>query len=159
MLKLFFSTVAILPIAILPWISSQAETLDVAIQEDAFKVRVSDPNIAAIEACKAGQLPIFFQEQYVTTHSAEFIQQGLEAAKACDDVTITIVPILPKDAQASDIADSVLRTVELASYIDEAVHITDQEITLHVAKTAREDEITTLYINGRAAILNVDATG
>ncbi len=162
MLRLLFCTAAILPIAIIPWMTSRADTAEavsqdaVYVEETSYAELVTDPNIDALSHCDEGELPVFFREGLVTTHSAEFIAEGLEAAEGCGEVEVTIVPLLPEEAGPDEIAQMQHRTAELDDYVEAAADVLDTPVDIDVANEPVEEEITTLYINGRAAILKVD---
>jgi len=159
MMKLLFCTAAVLPIGIVPWIISEPDQMDIVIQDASYSELVTDPNIEALSNCDVGELPVFFRDGLVTMHSAEFITDGLDAAEDCGPVDVTIIPILPTDAGDSDIATSVIRTAELSDYVEAVSELSDVDVDLDVADTPREDDISTLYINGRAAILRIDPEG
>ncbi|MGB3456848.1 MAG: hypothetical protein WBG08_06945 [Litorimonas sp.] len=156
MLRLLFCTAAILPIAVIPWMTSEADTAVPAVQEASYAELVTDPSIDALSDCETGELPIFFRDDLVTTHSAEFIVEGLEAAEGCGSVDVTIVPLLPEEAAASDHAESEARAEELALYVEAAADQGNVDVDLGVAQEPVEEEISTLYMNGRAAILRID---
>lgn len=156
MLRLLFCTVAILPIGIVPWMTSKADTLDVELADATYAELVADPSLAALSDCETGELPIFFHDQYVTTHSAEFIIDAVEAADDCGEVEVTIIPVLPEYADADIERESVARTAQLAEYVDATARVTQADIRIDISEAPFKDDISTLYINGRAAILRID---
>ncbi|WP_298915978.1 hypothetical protein [uncultured Algimonas sp.] len=156
MLRLLFCTAAILPIGIIPWVSTKADTVEMEAPEASYAELVKAPNIDALSNCETGELPVFFHDSLVTTHSAEFILDGLEAAEDCGDVDVTIIPVLPEGANAADMSQSVQRTAELSEYVEAAADAGTFDVALDIAKAPTEEEISTLYINGRAAILRID---
>ncbi len=155
MLRLLFCTAAIVPIAIIPWMTSEADTLPVQVEDATYAELVTDPNLDALSACEMGELPVFFHDALVTTHSAEFIADGLRSAEGCGNVEVTIIPILPEYADEDDLENSVERTTELAAYIQAAAEVTDTTIAIEIVNQPVKDDISTLYINGRAAILRI----
>ncbi|MEM7729282.1 MAG: hypothetical protein AAF311_08405 [Pseudomonadota bacterium] len=156
MLRLLFCTVAIVPIAIIPWMTSQADTVEPIAADATYAELVTDPNIDALSECDTGELPVFFQDGLISAHSAEFIVDGLQAADGCGEVDVTIVPVLPEDADTSDVVKSMRRTAELSDYVESAADVGDFAVELETIAEPREEEISTLYMNGRAAILRID---
>lgn len=156
MLKLFFYTITIFPLGLLPLVITHSDQITHDIDDRTYVERITDPNIASLESCGVGELPIFFDNGLVTTHSAEFIHDGLEAAQACGYLDVTIIPILPEDARETELMKSVHRTAELRDYLSAVATVTEANIDMDVAKEPREDTVKTLYINGQAAILKID---
>ncbi|GLQ21162.1 hypothetical protein ACFFUB_06630 [Algimonas porphyrae] len=156
MLRLLFCTAAILPIAIIPWMTSEAETLDPVMGEASYTELVTDPNLDALNDCRVGELPVFFHDALITTHSAEAINAGMKSAEACGDVTVTVIPVLPAYADSQDLNQSDRRTTELVAYVDAAAKTVNASMDIEIVDRPVEDDISTLYINGRAAILRID---
>ena len=150
MLRLLFCTAAIIPIAILPWATEEADAIEADVVDASYAELVRDPSIAALSQCESGELPIFFHDELVTTHSAEFIHEGLEATQDCGAVTVEIVPVLPVHAETEDLAESLQRTAELR----EIVRLSGMEAV--VSPEPQRPEGSSLYLNGRAAILRIE---
>lgn len=150
MLRLLFCTVAIAPIAILPWVTQEADAIEADAVDSSYAELVRDPSIDALSQCEEGRLPIFFHDELVTMHSAEFIHEGLAAVESCGDITVEIIPVLPAHAESEDIAESLHRTAEL----QELVRLSGAKAV--VADEPRRPEGSSLYLNGRAAILRIE---
>lgn len=150
MLRLLLCTAAFVPVAILPWFSNEAEAIDDTSIAPNYVSTITDPQLSALRNCETGELPIFFHDDLITTHSAEFIDSGLAAVENCGAVEVTIIPVLPEQSDGGDIAQSVVRMAELS----EVIRVSGQQS--HISNDIIEDEVTTLYINGRAAILRID---
>ena len=151
MLRLLFCSAALLPIAILPFFTTEADALDVDASTEAvsYAEAVRAPSIASLADCEAEDLPVFFHDEYVTTHSAEFIRDGLQAAEGCGAMEIVVIPVLPDFAEAEDRAQSEERAVELREMVRDsgyAVSISDEPV---------QEDGSALYLNGRAAILQI----
>lgn len=155
MLRLLFCTAAIFPIAIIPWMTSEADTLPVQVEDATYAALVTDPSLNALSLCEMGELPVFFHDAFVTTHSVEFIAEGLQSTEGCGSVDVTIIPILPEYADEADFESSALRATELTAYVQAVAEITDTPIAIEIANQPVKDDISTLYINGRAAILRI----
>lgn len=157
MLRLLFCSAALLPIAIIPWVNSGADTVDAiatsGFEQPSYAEAVRAPAIEALADCETSDLPVFFHDGLVTSHSAEYIQRGLRKAAACGDYDVTIVPVLPEDADGAERSLSVERTAELR----ELVRLSDETgADLSIGKTIEADEVPTLYINGRTAFLRIE---
>ena len=157
MLRLLFCSAALLPIAIVPWMNSDAGTIATATSgnhdQPSYAEAIRAPAIDALEACEASDLPVFFHDGLVTSHSAEYIQRGLQTAAECGGYDMTIVPVLPEEADGDERAESIARTAELR----ELVRLSDETgADLTVAKTMESDDVPTLYINGRSAFLRIE---
>ena len=150
MLRLLFCSAALLPIAVIPWFTSEATTIEATAADVTYAELVREPNIEALSDCDTGELPIFFHDNYVTTHSAEFIQQGLSAADGCGELDVVIVPVLPEFAESDDFAESVERTAELREMV------LNNGLDVTVASEPIQDDASALYVNGRAAILRIE---
>ena len=154
MLRLLFCTAAILPIAIVPWVMGDDGTDAVAAQpgvvDATYAEQVRAPRIETLEECEAETLPVYFHDDMVTTHSVEFIAQGLDVASECGEVSATIIPVLPEFADSADKAESVERTAELREIMRQA------GVDTTVSQQPLEPEAGALYLNGRAAILRIE---
>ncbi|MGB6231705.1 MAG: hypothetical protein WBF53_16430 [Litorimonas sp.] len=156
MLRLLVSTAAILPIGVISWMSSTKASVEPVAVEETYAELVTDPQLDALSDCEAASLPIFFDEEDVTVHSAEFIQSGLEAAEDCGPLDVTLVPVVPEAEELQDLAESDARIQELAEQVTTSASFTHADIDMDVAEDPREEEVATLYINGRAAIVRID---
>ena len=152
MLRLLFSTAAILPIAVIPWLTDDGDALADVPVTAATATSASldaDPALAALADCTVEELPVFFHDSYVTLHSAEYVHQGLDAAKACGAVDVTIVPVLPADAVSEETDESEARTAELVALIDAI------GLDARIADTAVPPS-EALFLNGQAALLRIE---
>lgn len=156
MLRLLFSTAAILPIGVISWMASSSDEIEPVVMEESYSELVTDPKIESLESCETTTLPIFFEDADVTDHSADFIRNGLEAAEGCGEIDVTVVPVLPDYADKGDEAESDLRVTELLEQVATSAEFADVDIALKIAQEPREEEVSTLYINGRAAILRIE---
>ena len=152
MLRLLFSTAAILPIAVIPWLTDEGDALADVPVTTATATSASldaDPALAALADCTTEELPVFFHDSYVTLHSADYVHQGLDAAAACGAVDITIVPVLPANAAPDEADESRARTAELAALID-AIGLDARVAEASVAPSEA------LFLNGQAALLRIE---
>ena len=156
MLRLLFCSAALLPIGIVPWMTSEADVMSEIMTTQTYAERVTDPSIDALSDCDVGELPVYFMDDLITSHSAEFIAEGFTAAEGCGSFDITIIPVLPKSAGDVEKSHSAQQTAELSAYIQDAANISRVDVRIDVADFPREDDISTLYMNGRAAILRID---
>lgn len=156
MLRLLFYSAALVPLASVPWMTSKAYIPQNEVTRSVDPQYVAEPNMDALTACQTGEVPVFFHDELILTHSAEFITESLKAMKGCGRVNLEIVPILPKEAQQSDIDMSQKRMAELKAYVTSVSDIAEIETDLRILDEPRRDDVSTLYMNGRAATIQID---
>lgn len=107
MIKLLLSSAFIAPCIILPLIGS-ANTSNMAFTTPSFEDTYIEPEFKQLENCRAAELDVYFHEDYVTMHSAEYVADGIKRAEDCKNATYTITPIIPTTSYADE--DTILNT-------------------------------------------------
>lgn len=156
MLKLLFYSAVLIPLVSLPWITTKADAVPQASVDLSYEAKITEPNVEALTNCDAADVPVFFHDDLILTHSAEFITESLQAAKACGSVDLTIIPVVPDDAEARDLELSKIRMAELNAYIGAVTERANINARLEQVEKPVTDEVSTLYMNGRAAIIQID---
>ena len=113
MFKLFLISAAVIPVAIIPWLNSSASTVAV----DAEWIDDDEPAVSRLEVCKDAEMSIFFKDIYITTPSAEYILEGVQALSNCKNITFEIIPLIEEGAEENDVKHSLRQAQELKDYI------------------------------------------
>jgi hypothetical protein len=154
MLKLLFCSALIAPCLILP-LANSAEIAAISYNsansvdfEDAFV----EPVYKSLENCETSELDVFFHAEYITFHSAEYIEEALSLAKDCGSVEYVINPIQPSITPATNADETAL----VEAQTNELVLVLEAYgIDAKVGPTDVQDEFNSLSVNGRAAILKI----
>jgi len=151
MLKMLISSVALSPCFL--WAVAGAQKPEpVEFSTPSFESYYIDPEFERLEVCKAAEIDVFFHNQYVTMHSAEYIAEAIELAKKCEDVEYMIQPIQP------------IYALDEAMGPEEATEIQAEELLLilkahgvdaKITETQVQSKFDSLSENGRTAILKI----
>lgn len=155
MLRLLFLSAAILPVAIVPFLTHEADTIeDAAVEEASYAQVVREPSLEALADCETEDVPVFFSDEDVSRHSERFIADSLDTAQTCGtDVSVVIIPVLPSGADHAARAESVERTAELQEVVRQ------NGLRARIAPAPRDAAAESLYLSGRAAILRIEPEG
>jgi hypothetical protein len=153
MLRLIFCIFAILPVGVIPWVSTSAnvEINKVRKLSNVQQMDILPPR--QLTECEAAQLPVFFHDDLITTHSADAIAASLNSTLSCDKLQAEIIPIVPMDAKPKDYEMMYRRLSELNAYMDAASEQKNMTVIVKTSSQPVQDDVSTLYMNGRAAIL------
>jgi len=149
MLKLLLCSAFMAPCFIIPFIGTSTESYITDYETTSYEEAYVEPEFEQLENCEAAELDVFFHENYITSHSAEYIAEGIELSKDCGDANYVITPIIPasSDAKAADIVD--IQTKELSLILKA------HGVNAKVARTDKQAEFNSLSANGRTAILKI----
>lgn len=149
MLKLFLCSAFIAPCFIIPFTGTSAESYITKYETTSFEEAYIEPEFSQLENCKAAELDVFFHENYITSHSAEYIAEGIELSKDCGDAKYVITPIIPasSDDKAADIVDTQTKELSLI--------LKAHGVNAKVARTDKQAEFNSLSANGRTATLKI----
>ena len=156
MFKLLLYSAALIPVVSLPWMTSRADVVPEATKAYSFDTHIAEPNMKSLSQCEKGTIPVFFHDGLILTHSAEFITESLQATRACDSVDVEIIPVIPGEARAGDIELSRVRMAELNAYVTSVSQTANMKTRLKVHNEPVKEDVSTLYMNGRAAIIQID---
>lgn len=151
MLRLLFCTASIVPIAFIPWMTTKAKPVP-AVETSYYDTA----DLELLSQCAADDIPVFFHDNLITSHSADDINTSLIAASDCGDMTVTVVPVLPDYADDRDLALADRRATQLLAHVDQVAEQTNTDMRLEIVNPPLREDISTLYINGRAAILRIE---
>lgn len=148
MLKLLLCSAMIIPCFVVP-LSGAAKSQMTSVNKTSFEDAFIEPEFEQLERCKSAELDVFFHENYITMHSAEYLAEGIEIAKSCGNANFTITPIIPTASHVDkrDILD--LQTKELSLIL--RAHGVEPIVT----KADIQSEYNTLSANGRTAVLRI----
>ena len=156
MFKLLFYSTVLIPLVSLSWMTTKADAVPKAAVDMSYEARITEPNVKALTNCDTAEVPVFFHDDLILTHSAEFITESLQAASACGSVDLTIIPVIPDDAEGRDLELSKIRLAELNAYVGAVTETAKINVRLEQVEKPVTDEVSTLYMNGRAAIIQID---
>ena len=148
MLKLLLCSAMIVPCFIIPF-TGAAKNQMASVYKTSFEDAYIEPELRQLERCKAAELDVFFHENYITTHSAEYLAEAIEIAKSCGNADFSITPIIPTVSHIDEGDVLNLQTEELTLILK--AHGVDAKIT----KADIQSEYNTLSANGRTATLTI----
>lgn len=148
MLKLLLCSAFIAPCIILPF-TGNAKSQMVSFETTSYEEAYVEPEFEQLENCEAAELDVFFHENYITSHSAEYIAEGIELSGICGDASFIITPIIPSASHVS--ASEVLTTQTRELSLILKAH----GVTARVANADVETEFDGLSANGRTATLKI----
>ena len=148
MLKLLLCSAMIVPCFIIPF-TGAAKNQMVSLHKTSFEEAFIEPELKQLENCETAELDVFFHENYITTHSAEYLAEGIDIAKSCGKADFLITPIIPTSSHidAVDVLD--VQTQELSLVLKA------HGVNATVTKAIIQSEYNTLSANGRTATLKI----
>lgn len=149
MLKLLLCSAFIAPCFIIPLSGMSSEVQDVSYETTSFEEALIEPEFEQLDKCQSAELDIFFHENYITLHSAEYLAEGIKLSEVCDNANFIITPIIPSSSHIN--ADDVVNT-----HTDElSLILKAHGISSTVAKPNVQTEFNSLSANGRTATLKI----
>ena len=145
MFKLLLCSVFFAPLIVLP-LSASTDRKMPSYGADFDSVYV-DPELEKIDACENADLDIFFHEEFITSHSAEYLSEGLNRVSDCATGDLAIQPVLQADATSTDETLLKAQITELKIIIE--AHDYDAKV-LPLRALQSSDAFS---LNGRAAIV------
>jgi|GEM_PF-2092937 len=152
MLKLLLSTAIISPCFIIPLSKISANTSLTSYSAPSFEDVYVEPQLQRLENCQSATLDVFFHDEYVTLHTAEYLAQAVRLAKSCDNADYVINPIVPA-SQMGVTADLLEAQTQELSLILKA-----HGVEPRTADPQIQAEFNSLSVNGRTAILSIAIT-
>ena len=148
MLKLLLYSAFIVPCVILPFTASTDDQI-MSYKSVSFEKAYIEPEFEQLEKCEAAELDIFFHENYVTSHSAEYITAGLELSSACSAASYIIIPVVPSNSYIDENDVLETQTQELSSLLNA------HGINAKIADAEYQQDFNSLSANGRTAKLKI----
>lgn len=145
MFKLLLCSVFFAPLIVLPL--SASTDREISSQSADFDSVYVDPELEKIDACENADLDIFFHEEFITTHSADYLNDGLNRLSDCATGDVAIQPILSANATTFD--EDLLK-VQI-SELELILEAHDYDANVLPLKTLKS--VDAFSLNGRAAIV------
>lgn len=155
MLKLLLTSALFTPCIMFQCLNS-GDVDKVAYSATSFDEHFVEPVLENLEACKTAEIDIFFHDQYITMHSAEYLADAISLSSSCEGAKYIVKPIQPSTSRTAHMGQEELikaQTQEL-SYLLEAHGVVSE-----INPTDVEDKFNSLSVNGRAAILRIVIDG
>jgi hypothetical protein len=149
MLKFLLTAAVITPAVIYPFVGT-AKSKMVAYNKVSFEDVHIAPEFKQLENCKSAELDVFFHDNYITTHSSEYIAEGLELAANCGTASYTITPVVPS---ISYVSEDVVRGPHAQELL---LVLRAHGVNAKIANTEFQDDFDSLTANGRTAKLKID---
>lgn len=150
MLRFLFCLVFIAPIFFVPsLLGNQDAVASIEIEEDTYDA-FTDAKLTALDACEAETIPVYFSDIFVETHSAEFLHSAVDAASDCGNATARIVGLKFDTMNDVELELSEQQVEEVAEFLNA------YEVNLNIEQAAREIELDTRAVNGRAVIVEFE---
>lgn len=149
MLKFLLCSAIALPCTVLPFIT--ADNVEAPLYETAtFAEAYQEPRLDKIAQCEDTQIGIFFHEELLESHSAEYIRNSVEEASSCHDANYIIHPLSTENPSA-DYTQTLHAQAQELSLTLEAYGI-----TAVISDPVLLDRPDSLLLNGRTAFLEID---
>lgn len=148
MFKLLLSSAIFTPCIIAPLFFSAASDVPV-FETNNVQTAYIEPELDKLERCQDAELDVFFHDEYVTLHSAEYLADSIEIAKTCGNARYIVTPIDPKSVGISTRIDESVYTEEVSLLLK--AHGVDVEHSSALTHT----EFNGLSANGRLAKLKI----
>ena len=149
MLKLLLTAAVITPVIIFPFVGT-AKSKMVSYNKVSFEDVHIAPEFKQLENCKSAELDVFFHENYITTHSSEYIAEGIELSANCGTTSYTITPVMPSISYVSEDEVRGAHTQELLLVLKA------HGVNAKIANTEFQHDFDSLTANGRTAKLKID---
>jgi len=151
MLKLLLCAAVLSPCVIMQ-VAASVQVEEVEYDKPSFESYFIHPEFEQLVSCQTAELDIFFHDEYVTMHSAEYIAEAVILSKKCDDVEFTIQPIQPiySTHDAMNAQEMTEIQVNELSLVLEA-----HGVDANIADTQVQSEFDNLSENGRTAVLKI----
>ncbi|WP_026941794.1 hypothetical protein [Hellea balneolensis] len=150
MIKFFLSSALITPCLIMPlmgFTSGVDHTLKA--HSTSFEAAYIEPQLKELDNCMAAELDVYFHENYITLHSAEYIAEGVELAKDCNNPTYTITPIIPTTSHIDEDTITNTRLSELT------LMLKAHGVSSRIGDTVVQETYDSLSDNGRTAKIKI----
>lgn len=150
MFRLLLCSALITPWFILPFSASSVSMQNFDYNKVSFDEAYIEPELDRLDKCQSAELDVYFHENYITTHTAEYIAEGIEISSNCKNISYVISPIVPASSgsDANDILD--LQTQELSLILQA------HGVKATISKPQIESDFNSLSANGRTAILKIN---
>lgn len=112
MFKLLLVSTVMAPVAFISFWNSDAPTMP----ETEWGTYV-EPAVEKLSECQNADMSIYFHDIYITTHSAEYIFDGVRALSACQNVEFEIIPLMAETGNQKERALSLRQAGELQEYM------------------------------------------
>ncbi len=145
MLKLFFSSTALIPVILLS-LNVQAESSASQTKTESLSYNTSvEQKIEKMSNCQSGEIPVYFHDQFITQHSAELLNTASEVTTNCEIKALSVV--LYNNDETSEMM--VEREDGIKSYLE----ATDLNAPIDVQ--VEQGERDSLWLNGRRAVIEI----
>lgn len=151
MFKLLLSSALSIPCFVMAF-SGPDQAKGVEYDFTSFDEYFIEPVFQDLDNCKTSELDVFFHNEYITMHSAEYLAEALSRSSDCSGAKYVILPIEPTSTRAHGLKQEELTAAQAKelSLILEA-----HGVEASIAPTDVEDEFNSLSVNGRNAILKI----
>lgn len=147
MLRFLFCLLFITPVFILPsLLGNQDATASIEAEQDTYETFI-DTKVAALSGCEPDNVPVYFRNEYVETHSAEFLHTAVDAASECFGLKATVMNLKFENMTEAELELADDQAEEVSEFLNA------YDNTVEVERGAREIELDTRAVNGRAVIV------
>ncbi len=150
MMKLLLSTAAIAPCLFISLTGfSTGIEKNIKANLPSFEEAYIEPQLEQLSNCRPAELDVYFHENYITMHSAEYIAEGVELAKDCTLPRYTITPIIPTTSHIDEETIVKTRLSELKTMLEA------HGVSSVIGNTVTQDTYDSLSDNGRTAKIEI----
>ena len=145
MLKLFFSSTALIPVILLS-LNVQAESSANSTKSESLTYNTSvEQKLEEMSNCQSGEIPVYFHDQFITQHSAELINTASDVTNNCDIEALNVV--IYNNEETPEMMEE--REAEIKSYL--------QATDLHgpIYSKVEQSDRDSLWLNGRRAVIEI----
>ena len=112
MFKLLLCSAIIAPCVVLPFVGSTQTQMN-SYDTVSFREAYIEPEFRQLENCETAELDVYFYDNYITYHSAEYIAEGIQLSSACGNAKYVITPIIPSVSRVDALEVLDTQTKEL----------------------------------------------
>lgn len=141
MLKFLLCSCILIPVAALPFWPSEAASSDRTLHD------MAPPALSALGECENADVKIYFRGLSVTSGTAKYVLESIEAASNCEDVDYEVVPLVADGSDAEDRDNARRQALE----IKDLLAVIGRNADVKPTKIYPDDEIT----SGHAVSLKI----
>ncbi|WP_017931136.1 hypothetical protein [Robiginitomaculum antarcticum] len=106
-----------LPLAFLPNLGATTTKMT-AQNRPSFEQAYVNPQMMRLQSCKPATLDVYFHENYLAQHSANYLKDAVTVTANCDIVSVKIAPVLGKDYTPVEANQVDANSRELGLWLD-----------------------------------------
>lgn len=150
MLRFLFCLIVILPIFFISKITGNQDAVaEIEIEKNTYQT-FTDTKISTLRRCEAENIPVYFSDRFVESHSAAFLHAAVEAAANCSEAKAHVVNLKFEDMNDSDEVIAAGQVKEVTEFLKA------YDTNVEIDRVTRVAKLDTRAVNGRAVIVEFE---